>query len=725
MSISVNQIKVSINGTESNGFKIEIDGAKYRLDNFEMTQKLLSPCTLDFMLRKDPEEDISEIQFTACSTIIGKEVKLTLQTDVMEKHAEGGGDSDAKTAALDFEGFITSAYASRYESEYVMQVHAMSKDAAMMNHPTCYIYNETTLDMISLDVVKRSDLGVGGGCKTDQVLFYTAQYNETDYDFLRRLAIRYGEWMFNNGKRFFFGKLDDDEIEDVRLKYPSLDIESYSVSLQTAHQNFREVGLGYNELGYGVAHDGTDQPATGNKLNDSTFEASKKIYPSKTRMLITGASIETDDQIKSSNIDENLYSECTWAEKHGLRANMLVYEGTTFCSRMKIGARLTIIDNFITGTATQKSEVQQDAILVTEVKHTFGVDDKYKNTFRGVTANIDYPPYYDPNIFPRCDHPLRAHVVETDDPQHWGRVKVRFPWQMSEYADKDLNGVTPWLRVTQQYVGADGYKFGQFIIPEKFTEVLVDFEEGNFERPYVIGSLYSKNHPVPDSWNPGENNVKAIRTASGHTIEIHDNEKSGSWGTGGYISIYDDETHNYEVLLSTDKKLIRLKSKGNIELIADRDIKLTAGNDIKMKAGHDMKINVDNDYTLDVERDIWVNAVNDFDIHADNEGYISTTSKMDINTEDELYITSDKDTKQEAKGNYEINVKKNYTALADQEVGIGGKKKVTVKSSNEMEINAQQKLKQYATTYELNALQGASISATATIDIKAAMIKES
>ena len=76
MSISVKNIALSVNGTPSNQFNIELDGAKYTLDNFKITQKLLEPCRLEFVLRKAPEEDINEIQFTTCSSIIGKDVTL-------------------------------------------------------------------------------------------------------------------------------------------------------------------------------------------------------------------------------------------------------------------------------------------------------------------------------------------------------------------------------------------------------------------------------------------------------------------------------------------------------------------------------------------------------------------------------------------------------------------------------------------------------------------------
>ena len=89
MSISVKNISLSVNGTPSNQFKIELDGGKYRIDELRLIQKLLEPCKLKFKLRKDPEEDISEIQFTACGSMIGKSCTLSLQTDSVEQEISG------------------------------------------------------------------------------------------------------------------------------------------------------------------------------------------------------------------------------------------------------------------------------------------------------------------------------------------------------------------------------------------------------------------------------------------------------------------------------------------------------------------------------------------------------------------------------------------------------------------------------------------------------------
>ena len=63
MSTSIKNISVAIDGTKSSGFCIELDGTIWRLDNFMLSQSLLSPNTLSFSLHKEPDERINEVSF--------------------------------------------------------------------------------------------------------------------------------------------------------------------------------------------------------------------------------------------------------------------------------------------------------------------------------------------------------------------------------------------------------------------------------------------------------------------------------------------------------------------------------------------------------------------------------------------------------------------------------------------------------------------------------------
>ena len=81
------------------------------------------------------------------------------------------------------------------------------------------------------------------------------------------------------------------------------------------------------------------------------------------------------------------------------------------------------------------------------------------------------------------------------------------------------NEMTPWIRVVQPYTG--GGK-GFYFVPEIGEEVLVDFEGGNAERPFVLGAHY--NGEAKSGYHNADNRVKAIHTKSGHKLIFTEDE---------------------------------------------------------------------------------------------------------------------------------------------------------------------------------------------------------
>ncbi|MFD4944122.1 VgrG-related protein [Streptomyces sp. NPDC058239] len=89
----------------------------------------------------------------------------------------------------------------------------------------------------------------------------------------------------------------------------------------------------------------------------------------------------------------------------------------------------------------------------------------------------------------RCVGLVSGTVTDTHDPEGSGRVKVRFPWLSDEYA-------SDWARTAQ----SGGTSGGEAFIPEIGDEVLVGFEHGHLDRPYVLAGLYNgKDRPSQGS----------------------------------------------------------------------------------------------------------------------------------------------------------------------------------------------------------------------------------
>lgn len=672
MSISIKNIAVAIDGTKSTGFCISLDGSAWRLDNFTLSQCLLSPNSLSFTMHKGPEENMNEALFTICGQIIGKEITISLETDSIERESLKA-ETDT-IADINFKGVILSASGSRSSTEYVINVQAYSWDALLSDNQTCKSFEDKTLNDIINDVIDdySDHLDSEVDSRFTDTIPYCVQYNETNYQFLQRLARRYGEWLYNDGERIVFGNLP--EGETVKLAYPSQDIPSYNVDLNMQHVAFNHVASSYNSYDANQKEGVEEMQKEYNTLSEQVFQASQNCYVKPTLQNLHSGGF--------ANIDgrETILNVSTKTQARGQKAGMLTYSGNTYCSKLKIGSTLLIVDNYITNSASnEKSKVNQDEILITELVHYFSADETYSNHFVGVPSACDYPPYSNSDVYPIAQS-CRAKVTDNEDPNNLGRIRVQFDWQ----ALLDDEMMTPWLRMAQPYAGGGkGFSF----IPEIGEEVMIDFEGGNAERPYVKGTLYNGVGDPDGKWLPNNNSsnqIKAIRTRNGHTIEIHDE------GDNGYIRIYDNEKENYILTFSTDEKLIKLESTGNIELYAK--------NDIIMHAGHNINASADNDVFIAAGNDMQRTADNDIREHAGND----RTTSIDHN--DSLTVTE----------NQFIKVNDNKDEQVAHQLQV---------TAENIRIEAKEKLLEYSDVHQQKANDSIAMNSGNRIDIKSGTVK--
>jgi hypothetical protein len=126
-----------------------------------------------------------------------------------------------------------------------------------------------------------------------------------------------------------------------------------------------------------------------------------------------------------------------------------------------------------------------------------------------------------------------------------------------------------------------------------------------------VGTLWHGQQLPDEKWPTDSNDVKAIRTRNGHTIEIHDE------GDDGFIRIYDYKKENYILTFSTDSKLIKLESTGNIEIYAKKDIIMEAGENIFQHAGKNFEARADNKAILHSDSYTTVQSKGNTDIIGD------------------------------------------------------------------------------------------------------------
>ena len=183
-------------------------------------------------------------------------------------------------------------------------------------------------------------------------------------------------------------------------------------------------------------------------------------------------------------------------------------------------------------------------------------------------------------------------VTSLDDEEKMGRVKVKLTNRSTSVYETDF------IRVASPMVGEES---GMFFMPEVGDEVLVAFCDGDITKPYVIGCLYNKKKKQPAQIEDQKNDVKMIKTKSGHMITFNDKEGEESVEiiTSAEMKLTFNDKDTIITVSDKDKKnVITLDAKkGAISIEADKKIEFKAGNatitldgGIKMEAQKNLEV---------------------------------------------------------------------------------------------------------------------------------------
>ncbi len=164
-------------------------------------------------------------------------------------------------------------------------------------------------------------------------------------------------------------------------------------------------------------------------------------------------------------------------------------------------------------------------------------------------------------------------VTNNKDPDSLGRVKVKIP----RISGEDESN---WARVISFMAGKER---GAFYLPEVDDEVLVAFEYGDINIPYVIGSLWNGKDKPPITNDDGKNNFRIIKSRSGHIIRLDDTDGKEK------IEIVDKTEKNMIVIDSKENK-ISIKSEKDIEISAPNGKVTIEATDIEAKSSASTKI---------------------------------------------------------------------------------------------------------------------------------------
>lgn len=204
-------------------------------------------------------------------------------------------------------------------------------------------------------------------------------------------------------------------------------------------------------------------------------------------------------------------------------------------------------------------------------------------------------------------------VTNNKDPDSLGRVKVKIP----RISNEDESN---WARVVSFMAGKER---GAFYLPEVDDEVLVAFEYGDINMPYIIGSLWNGKDKPPINNDDGKNNLRIIKSRSGHIIRFDDT----------------DGSEKIEIVDKTEKNKIVIDSKENkISIISEKDFEISAPNgkvtigakEIEVKSSESTKIEASSSMDLKSSKAMTIKSSASTKIEASSSMDIKASGAMTI-----------------------------------------------------------------------------------------------
>jgi len=518
--------------------------------NLELSQKMADHHHFSFFWQYTGKPIIApQDQEKAISSYIGSEVIFTFKVKGIRVMSKG---RIIKLGSIDKNG-----------SPAGLHVTGISHTIALDDMPKSRIFREKSLQQIGLEIFAEESSGefyqreAIAPTYTKEFSFKT-QYNETSFDFLKRLSARYAQWFYFDGMRMQFGQIKNTDIKLINeSSLHNFSIEASLVSHKTSFSSYD-----YNSASR--IKNGAEKTSEGSQDRFASLAVFKQPYIVRPG-LENGA--YTSNAQNKEEIDEMVKMQTAARD-----ANSIFYSGTSY---LPIGLGQTF--------SIENKNVEHH-LLAIEITHRSEVNGNYTCQFKAIPADVAAPHYTDVNVFATAES-QPAIVIDNNDPEKMGRIKVDFFW----------NGWTSksdWMRVVQPYSGSGK---GLYFRPEIGEEVQVSFEGGNAECPYVSGTYYNGKE-MPDFFD-AENRIKGWKLPFGQLFKFI--EKVGIWlsDPSGNEFHMNEETKSINV---TSPETITIRAK-NIVFEASESITVKAGTDIDMSAGNNMTQEAGNDIFINAE----------------------------------------------------------------------------------------------------------------------------
>lgn len=549
--ILVPAIAVKVDGTS-------LDAPKYLVDDVSVNLDLSAASTASFCIYNcyDLENRTFDSKIKKVLAL-GKPVSISV----------GHGFS----TSLVFKGYIESLQYTFQETPAI-QIAAVDVRRLMMeNVRRMYKYEDmkTYSDVIRKIMSRYSkicDFIVGEG-EDDNLAEKGITQEQSDFEFLKKLALRTKRVFTVNQGIVYFKKMEDLNFNKVTLEFGT---QLLSFQRHTKYLNKKIVVIGAEKnthkqvISSALAKSkdkqvaATSGPSIVTSADSSISDA--KAAKTKAQQLRdselaantsgSGSCIGMAELIPGGRIEITKFDDDCKGEFIIGRVSHSLSSGGGFQTNFDLGTGLGLHENSGTG---EKVGEKDDSVAASLRKA--GND----NTRLGITRGI---------------------VKENWDKDHPGCIKAEYILGEKE------NTMTEWIRVMVPYTGK-GY--GTYLLPEVGTEVVIAFDMGMVESPFALGCLWNEENSLPEKTANEDNSIKRIRTKAGHEIlldETDKKEKLQILSKGKLVMELNDE----------DKKITIKDEKGDNAIMVDSkngEVTIKAKTKLSFQLGSDTYIELD------------------------------------------------------------------------------------------------------------------------------------
>jgi type VI secretion system secreted protein VgrG len=220
---------------------------------------------------------------------------------------------------------------------------------------------------------------------------------------------------------------------------------------------------------------------------------------------------------------------------------------------------------------------------------------EYTNEFEAIPAEVPHRPLRSapwPMILGSQTAMVTGPAGEEIYTDQHGRVKVQFHWDRQGQHDE---ATTCWVRVNQGWAGPG---WGAFFIPRIGHEVIVEFENGDPDRPLVTGRVYNGASPPPVDL-PGSKTQSTVRSSSspgGNGFnELRFEDRAGG------EQIYLHAQKDMEIVVENDKDQL-IKGNETLEVRKNRSREIQGNQILLVKGNDDSTIQLSESLTVNQNR---------------------------------------------------------------------------------------------------------------------------